>query len=358
MLPEHWDSFKRAARGDARPSVPMALVVDSPWIPGYLGISHLDYYLDPEVWFQANLRVYDDFPDVAFIPSWWCEFGMAAEPSVLGARLKFWDTNTPSIVPSLRHLDDVDSLEGYDIESDGFAALTLHQMRRIRPRVLERGHVLPVAVARGPLCTAAFVRGTTPFLMDLVENPAGAHRLIDLCTRVVIDWLEAQHQVLGDGVEGLLLLDDIVGMIGKRHYLEFAHPYLQRIRQAFPAEWVTIYHNDANVSACLEYLPDTGFSVLNWGAQPDVREVRRRIGDRMCLMGNVPPLDVVVRGTPDDVKAATLDVLEASVGARLILSVGGGVSPGTPRRSLDAMRDALRVFNERPAIARPAAPRA
>jgi uroporphyrinogen decarboxylase len=326
----------------------MALIVDSPWIPGYLGLSHLDYYLDPEIWFQANLRVCRDFPDVILVPSWWVEFGMAAEPSALGAPMKFWVGNTPSVEPSLRQLEDVDALEGYDVESNGFAALTLHQMRRLAPRIRELGHVLPMLTARGPLCTAAFVRGTTAFLMDLVDNPEGAHRLIDLCTRVVIDWLSAQRRVLGDGVDGFLLLDDIVGLIGARHYLEYAHPYLQRVCAAFPPDWVKVYHNDADVNACLEYLPDAGFTVLNWGTQVSVRDVKQRIGNRMSLMGNVPPLDVGVRGTPEAVRAATLDVLEASGGERIILSVGGGVSPGMPRRNIDAMRDALRAFNGRP----------
>jgi len=30
----------------------MAMIVDSPWIPGHLGIKHMDYFLDPELWFQ------------------------------------------------------------------------------------------------------------------------------------------------------------------------------------------------------------------------------------------------------------------------------------------------------------------
>ena len=56
--------------------------------------------------------------------------------------------------------------------------------------------------SRGPLCTAGFVRnGTTEFMIDLVEDPKGAHKLIDLCTRVIIDWLKAQQKVMGDGVE-------------------------------------------------------------------------------------------------------------------------------------------------------------
>ena len=51
----------------------------------------------------------------------------------------------------------------------------------------------------------------------------------------------------------------------------------------------------------------------------------------MCLMGNVNPLEVGVRGTPEEVREATLDVLEKSGGQGIILSVGGGTSPGMPQ---------------------------
>ena len=345
MRPEQWDTFKRAARRERLASVPMALIVDSPWIPGYLGISHLDYFLDPEAWFAANLRIAADFPDVILVPSWWVEYGMAAEPSVLGAKMKFWPDNTPSTVQTLRRLADLDALADYEIEADGFAALTLHRIRTHAPRILARGEVLPFVAARGPLCTAAFVRGTTQFMLDLIEDPPGAHALLDLCTRVVIDWLTAQQRAVGGTVEGLLLLDDIVGFVNERHYLEFAHPYLARVCGAFPDEWVKLYHNDAEIDACLDHLPDAGFTVLNWGGRKNIREVKRRVGGRMCLMGNVPALDAVVRGTTAEVRAATLDVLEGSGGEGIILSVGGGVSPGTPRRNIDAMLGALHDFN-------------
>jgi uroporphyrinogen decarboxylase len=65
----------------------------------------------------------------------------------------------------------------------------------------------------------------------------------------------------------------------------------------------------------------------------------------MCLMGNVNPLEIAVRGTPDEVKEATLDVLEGAQGEGIILSVGGGVSPGMPRENIVAMLDALEQFN-------------
>ncbi len=347
MLPEQWETFKRAARREPLDKIPMALIVDSPWIPGYLGISHLDYFLDPELWFQSNLRIMREFPEIIFIPSWWMEYGMAAEPSVLGAKIKFWPDNTPSEYHTLHHLEDLDQLPEYEVEADAFAGLTLHRIKMARRRILDAGYILPMVTARGPLCTAGFVRGTTNFMIDLVENPAGAHRLIDLCTRMIIDWLMAQQKAMGDTVESLFILDDIVGFINEEHYLEFAHPYLKRICDAFPRDWIKLYHNDAEVDACLDHLPDTGFQVLNWGKQRTMAEVKRRVGDRMVLMGNVNPLEVGVRGTPEEVREETLAVLEASGGEGVILSVGGGTSPGMPRENILAMQAALAEFNAR-----------
>ena len=345
MKPEQWQIFKQAASFEKVDSIPMALIIDSPWIPGYLGINHMDYYLDPHVWFEANKKIYEEFPDIIFIPSWWVEYGMAAEPSVLGAKIKFWKNNTPSEVENLHSLDDLSKISNYDIKNDGFAALTLHRMNMHKRQIFDLGHTLPIVTARGPLCTAGFVRGTSNLMMDLVMTPEKTHKLLDLSTNVVIDWLKAQAEVIGDTVEGIFVLDDIVGFVGQEDYLQFAHPYLKRICDAFPKDWVKIYHNDADVNNCLKHLPDTGFNVLNWGKQTNINEVKNIVGDRMCLMGNVNPLEVGVQGTTDDVYRATIKVLEESEGKGIILSLGGGVSPGMPGDNIRAMQRALRDFN-------------
>jgi uroporphyrinogen-III decarboxylase len=182
-------------------------------------------------------------------------------------------------------------------------------------------------------------------MMDIVENGKWAHKLIDLSTRMIIDWLKAQAEILGPSVEGIFILDDIVGFVNEEHYQEFAHPYLKRICDAFPKDWVKIYHNDANVNACLEHLPDCGFNVLNWGKQTDIATAKARLGNRMCLMGNVNPLEIGVRGTPAQVRQATLEVLEKSGGENIILSVGGGTSPGMPKQNIVAMQNALEEYN-------------
>ncbi len=42
-----WDRFMEAAHLGEPEEVPVALIVDSPWLPGYAGINTLDYFLYP-----------------------------------------------------------------------------------------------------------------------------------------------------------------------------------------------------------------------------------------------------------------------------------------------------------------------
>lgn len=346
MRPEQWEIYKKAAKLEKMDKIPLALIIDSPWIPGYLGIKHMDYFLDPEVWFQANLKIHEEFPDIIFIPSWWMEYGMAAEPSALGSKIKFWQDNTPSEYHTLFNIEDLEKLPEYEVEYDAFMALTLHRIKMQKQRIFDAGYTLPMITSRGPLCTAGFVRGTTEFMIDIVEKPQWAHKLIDLCTRLIIDWLKAQQKVIGDSVESIFILDDIVGFINEEHYKEFAHPYLKRICDAFPQDWVKLYHNDADINACLDHLPAAGFNVLNWGKQTHIEDVIDRVGGKMCLMGNVNPLEIGVRGTPEEVYDATMEVLESSGGQGIILSVGGGTSPGMPKENIVSMQKALEDFNK------------
>jgi uroporphyrinogen-III decarboxylase len=340
MRPEQWEVFKRAAKRCPSAGTPVAVIVDSPWIPGYVGISHLQYYVDPEVWFQANLRILREFPGIIFFPSWWVEYGMAIEPSALGSRIHFRPDRPPDQSPALLRLEDLSSLAPANPHTDGLMPFALQMYRMQKTRIFDAGYTVPVVAARGPLCLASFLRGVSELMLDVVLSPEAVHRLLALTTRTVIDWLKAQAEVIGETVEGILVLDDIVGFLSARSYREFAHPYLKQICDAFPADWIKVYHNDANVRPFLADLAGTGFDVLNWSHKLDVREARQKTNGRLCLMGNVPPLEIGVRGTPEMVTQSAREVMAHSEGSSLILSVGGGVSPGMPKENLRALAEA------------------
>lgn len=344
MRQQQWDAFRRAAKGQTVDEVPLALIVDSPWMPGYLGIHHLDYFLDPEVWFQANLKVARDFPEVILFPSWWVEYGMAIEPSALGARITFQPDQPPSQAATLHRLEDIAGMTPIDPWRDGFMALALRRYQVQKQRIFDAGYTIPVVAARGPLCTAAFVHDVNRLMTNMVDDPEGVERLLSFCTDGIIAWLKAQAEAIGPCVEGIFVLDDIPGFLSRNFYKRFAAPYLKRICDAFPAGWVKVYHNDAAIRQFLEELPETGFDVLNFSHKVDIVEAARRTGGRMCLMGNVAPLDLGVRGSAAAVKEAALDVLRRTGGRNVILSLGGGVSPGMPAANIAAMAEAVREF--------------
>ncbi|HHV61398.1 MAG TPA: uroporphyrinogen decarboxylase [Firmicutes bacterium] len=332
-----WNRFKEAALGRGRDIV-VALIVDSPWIPGHCGISHFDYFLFPERWFEANLRIYSSYPDIVFLPGFWVEYGMATEPSAFGCRITWWENNTPSVSPVIHNMADLDRLRVPKPEADGLMPFVLHWYRWAQGLLMERNMSIKMVAARGPLALAAHLRGMTEFLTDLKIEPAGVKRLLEITTSTVIEWLKAQAETLGT-VEGIMVLDDIVGFLSRQDYIEFAHPYLREIFDSFP-DMVKVYHNDANIRPFMDKLAETGLDVLNFGYNLGIDELARVVGEKICIMGNIPPLSVLAQGRPEDVKHVAAKCLESvsNVGIRrFILSAGGGVSPGTPQENISAI---------------------
>ena len=218
--------------------------------------------------------------------------------------------------------------------------LVLSLYRRAEEALGKRGRHIRMAAARGPLAIAGHLRGVTELMTDLKLEPDRIRTLLEITTETTIAWLKAQLAVLPEA-EGIMVLDDIVGFLSPEDYREFAHPLLKEIFSAFPDK-VKIYHNDSRIGHILEDLADTGFHVLNFSHTLALDEVYRRIGDKVRLMGNVPPLEVLAKGGPEAVRASAKACMAAVRGAPgFILSAGGGVSPGTPAENIDALASVL-----------------
>jgi uroporphyrinogen-III decarboxylase len=339
-----WERFELAARLGEPDSVPAALIVDSPWLPGYAGVDTRDYFLFPEKWLDINIRLLERFPDAVWIPGFWVEFGMAAEPSAFGVIPRFHPDRPPSIEPVIDDLEFWADVKPADPEQAGLMPLILRLYEIAEERLQARGLGIRMVAARGPMTLASWLMGVTPLMIGVAANPAAVSRLMEMTTTTVIRWLRAQLDRLRQP-EGILLLDDIVGMVSPRHYETLIHPHLCRIFEQFEG-LIRIYHNDTPCPRLLSGLAEADFDVFNFSHEMDIGEVKAVMGHRVALMGNVPPLDVGVRGTPTEVMdwaRACLD--EAAPGGGMILSFGGGVSPGTPPENIDALLRAAREWS-------------
>lgn len=328
-----WERFRYAARGEPVDRTPVALIVDSPWLPGYAGISTLDYFLLSEAWLRINRGLVERFPDVAWIPGFWVEFGMAAEPSAFGARVEWRADQPPSIEPVRGGLAALAGIGPADPQRHGLMPLVLHRYAEIEARLHRDGPGVRMVAARGPLAVAAWLLGFSEVLAALIEQPDAMAQLLDVLTETTILWLRAQQAVL-TAPEGVLLLDDMAGMVSPRLFDRFVHPYYTRIFESF--DGIKVFHNDTPCAHLVERIGALGMQVWNLSHEMDLADVHARI-PHIALMGNVAPLAVMVRGAPGEVEAAARECIAKTNGERLILSAGGGVSPGTPAASIDAL---------------------
>lgn len=341
MRPDQWELMRRCARGEELDTPPVALIVDSPWIPGHLGLSTLDYLTVPEVWLEANLAIERQFPEVIFLPGFWVEIGMAAEPSGFGCKVSLFPHTTPVVHPRVSCVEEALRLSVPNPRTDGLMPVILNYYRRLEPRVHDAGQRIKMVAARGPLALATHVMGVTEFLVALKLHPAETRRFLSTTTALVRTWLEAQVESLQD-VESVMVLDDIVGFLSPKDYAEFAHPCLKEIFDAFP-QMVKILHNDTDNPASYPHLRDLGIHIFNFTHRQPLDKVRASVGPDICLMGNVSPLDVLARGSPELVRESARECLRAHPGRRsLIVSAGGGVSPGTPAANIQALAGAVR----------------
>ena len=110
MTLEQWDIIKKCANCEELDSIPIGLIIDSPWLPGYAGISTLDYFTDTNKWFEVNMNVINEFPDIIFLPGFWVEYGMALEPSGYGCLVNYFDDKTPTVQHVAGHCKDASQL--------------------------------------------------------------------------------------------------------------------------------------------------------------------------------------------------------------------------------------------------------
>ncbi len=95
MTNEQWQLLVKTVQGEVPTSPVTGFIVDSPWLPGWAGVSTLQYYSSEEIWFQANKKAIDTFPEIIFLPGFWSEFGMCTEPSAFGTKLVWYEYSLP-----------------------------------------------------------------------------------------------------------------------------------------------------------------------------------------------------------------------------------------------------------------------
>jgi uroporphyrinogen-III decarboxylase len=343
MNDQQWSTLVSVIRGEEVHPLPTAFIIDSPWLPNWAGHTILDYFTDERVFLEDNLKAIDTFPQAIFLPGFWSEFGMCTEPSAFGSVSVWGEDEFPFARKVLLSPDDVNRLEKPDPHKHGLLPFVIKRLKHLQPEIEKAGHKIRFAVARGPLNIASFLMGTSEFMEALKSSPEQMHRLLEIVTDFLVDWIAVQREAFPT-INGIFLLDDIVGFVSRRDFETFGLPYLKRVFDADVA--VKFFHNDAPSKASAPLLEAAGVNLFNLGIQHSLSTMKAWTNNRIALVGNIPPRDVLASGTPADVKQAIKEMLaDLEDKSRLIVSCGGGMPPQAPTENIHAMISAVQEFS-------------
>ena len=344
MTENQWNILCDVIDGKEFVPLPVGFIVDSPWLPNWYGIKILDYFTNDDLWLKANLHVAKLFPDVLFLRGFWSEFGMCSEPSAFCTKCSFPVNEFPHAHRSIHSIDEISSLSKPDPEKDGLAPFILNRLLINRQRIEDNGHKIYFSVSRGPLNVASYLMGTTEFLTGMITHPEEIHNLLQVINDYLIDWHEIQKQAFPT-IDGILILDDIVGFIGEEEFREYGLPYFKKLFNKNVQ--VKFFHNDASHISSIRYLNEIGVNLFNMGFETDLNLLKQQTNDQITMLGNIPPRDVLANGSAREIEIEVKDLIRnQKVKNRCIVSCGGGMPPDVSTENIHCFTEMVQKYSQ------------
>jgi uroporphyrinogen decarboxylase len=325
MTDQQWDSLLKIVGGDLLDPLPAGFLVDGPWVTGVNHVGLMDYFTDNRVWLDANLEAMRRFPDILWLPGFWAEYGMISNPPSFGAKCVWPEDGFPTCEPVLRGCDDIPQLKKPDVRTDGLLPFIIRRLEQSQAVIEGAGHRIRFATSHGPLTIASYLLGHTEFFVGIKTQPDAIHHLMRTVTQFCVDWLVFQKERFST-IDGVLVLEDLMGFVGENDFREFALPYMSQILGALEVS-VRFLHNDAFGLITARHLETMRVNLFNFSFEHDFNEIRELAGPNVTLMGNIPPRDVLGLGSCEDIQQHVARLVASIPDRRRMIVSAGGFTP-------------------------------
>ena len=340
--------------------VPAGAALDGDWVCEYLGIPFDRYYRSFDVQREATVKAREEVVaalGLDLVHDKCYDHGVILNASLFGGKVRYHANSTPVLEPVIdepesvarvaRRIDAVSDeglLHEGSLHSEYWEGARLLEKLTGRPqRAPASGGTKGLATLCGQLC------GVTSFLMWLATNPDEMSELTALVGRTMKRYIRASRGFDGaEQTDGLGFASDLTGLMSPATYAEFCAPHERDLYETFAPHGGRYYHADSNLRNHLQALADIGVTTVNIGPMVSVSHILK-LAPRMRIDGQVPPTQVLWRGSPDLVgDAVRRDIEEVTASGadltQLRVCTAGSINPGTPLENIRAMFWAAQTF--------------
>jgi len=266
------------------------------------------------------------------------------EEDIFGACIQESPDGFPSVCPPhvVNTPPDLDKIRG--------ESLLTHKHILAERAVVERlvrevgGEVPVLGYCQGPLRLAGQLRGLEPIMIDMIENKGFLHALLKKTTDV--SYFRAYSAIQGGAT--LLFIGEPVAsgnLISPALYEEFGLPYHQELIRRIKehAGVAIILHICGDTSRMIPELCRSGADILHV-EKVSLKDAKAKAAGRVCLMGNIDPVNIMLKGSVQQVREAALDCLsEMKDYPAYILGPGCGLPGETPPENIHALIEAAHL---------------
>ena len=174
----------------------------------------------------------------------------------------------------------------------------------------------------------------------LYARPDLLHRILDVNTRAVTDYLNAQIEA---GAQAIMVFDTWGGSLTAAQYEEFSLSYMRKVLSQVRNAPRIVFTKGSG--AWLESIAAGGCEAVGLDWTVDPRDARRKIGAKVALQGNLDP--AVLGAPPACAREEVRRVLDAFGSAPgHIFNLGHGISPHARIDAVEAVVDEVCAYSK------------
>ena len=173
------------------------------------------------------------------------------------------------------------------------------------------------------------------------NEPELMHQLLSKLATSVAAYLSEQ---IRSGAQAVQIFDTWGGALSHNAYREFSLRYMTEIIDQLPREAdgrrVPVIVFTKGGGQWLEAIADCGADAVGLDWTTDIGAARERVGDRVCLQGNMDP--TLLNASPERIREEVAQILTSfGEGSGHVFNLGHGITPGINPDHVAAMVDAV-----------------
>ncbi len=264
-------------------------------------------------------------------------------PDALGLGLYFSEGEGPRFERPLSTAAEINALDPARAASElGYVMDAVSLIRREL-----KGSIPLIGFAGSPWTLATYmVEGGSSKDFAKVKSlafnePELMHQLLSKLATSVAAYLSEQ---IRSGAQAVQLFDTWGGALSHNAYREFSLRYMTEIIDQLPREAdgrkVPVIVFTKGGGQWLEAIADCGADAVGLDWTTDIGAARERVGDRVCLQGNMDP--TLLNASPERIREEVEQILTSfGQGSGHVFNLGHGITPGINPDHVAAMVDAV-----------------